>query len=200
MLTHTPQQNSVFPQPGSEAASQCGASGFDVVMLTTAHSATDDRIFGREAQTLAEAGLSVCILGLHPRSESSGGVRLEALPSPRNRLQRFLRGWEVLRRARRLGGRLYVFHDPELFGVGLILRLLGKRVVYDCHENVPMQVLQKFWIPTPLRFLLVPLVSVAEWLCSRFLTGVITVNETLEKRFPRGRTVLRAKIFAILTI
>src|ERR1700736_6282892 len=110
---------------------------FDVVMLTTAHRAVDDRIFHKEAKTLVEAGFSVCIVGQHPVSEALDGVWIEALPKPGCRRERFLSGWTLLRRARHVRGRLFIFHDPELFAVALILVLLHRKVVYDCHENLP---------------------------------------------------------------
>jgi len=163
---------------------------FDVVMLTTVHPAVDDRIFHREAQTLTEAGFSVCIIGQHPTSEGLGGVWIEALPSPASRRQRLLLSWTLLKRARQMDGKLFIFHDPELFGVGLILSLLGKKVVYDSHENLPASMLQKFWLPRWARWLLVPEVWLAEWLCSRLITGVIVAREEIMSRFNKRRTVL----------
>jgi glycosyltransferase involved in cell wall biosynthesis len=163
---------------------------FDVVMLTTIHLAADPRIFHREAKTLSQSGLAVGVIGQHPESEWLEGVWIEALPSPASRLRRLLLGLSLLRRARRLRGKLYIFHDLELFGVGLVLRLLGQKVIYDCHENTPMTMLQKSWIPFPLRYPAVLLVAVGEWLGSRLLTGVVTVNETLQTRFPRKRTIV----------
>jgi len=105
-------------------------------------------------------------------------------------LRRLFLGFALLRSALNLRSHVYIFHDLELFGVALILRVLKQKVVYDCHENTPMTMLQKTWIPRPLRHLLVLLVSIGEWLGSRLMSGVVTVNETLEKRFPRKRTVV----------
>jgi glycosyltransferase involved in cell wall biosynthesis len=163
---------------------------FDVIMLTTVHPAADVRIFDREATTLQRAGLRVCIIGRHRKSEYREGVWIEALPTPANRFCRFLMAFTLLKHASRFSGKLYAFHDPELFGVGLVLRLLGRSVVYDCHENTPMTILQKEWIPLPLRWFTMPVVAAVEWLGSRLLTGVVTVNETLQRRFPRTRTIV----------
>src|SRR5215472_18767617 len=88
---------------------------FDVVMLTTVHKACDDRIFHREARTLAEAGLSVCIVGNHPKSEIRDGVWIESLPRANSRWRRLSSGWSAMRAGLRLKGRLFIFHDPELF-------------------------------------------------------------------------------------
>src|SRR4051812_3187250 len=169
------------------AISQASAS-LDVIMLTTAHSATDPRIFHREARTLQDAGMSVGVIEKHPGSEYLDGIWIEALPAATNRWKRLLLGLTLLKRARQLNGKLYIFHDPELFGIGLILRILGKNVIYDCHENLPMQLLQKNWIPKLLRWLLVPLVLCFEWAFSRLLSGVIVANDCVVARFPRART------------
>ena len=172
-------------------------------MMTTAHPAVDDRIFHREAQTLAEAGFSVCIIGQHPSSEQFGGIWIEALPNPANRRQRLLLGWTLLQLALEMGGKLFLFHDPELFGVALILSLLRNKVVYDCHENLPASMLQKDWLPRWARGLLVPAVWLVEWLCSRLISGVIVARDELMSRFPKRRTVLvrnfpRASALAVL--
>ncbi len=161
---------------------------FDVVMLTTVHRATDGRIFHREAKTLADAGLRVCIVGPNPSREDTGRVTFELLKTPETRAERLKMGWELLKRSLRLKAKLYIFHDPELFGVGLLLAMLGRKVIYDCHENLPMQILQKEWVPKLFRRLLVPAIWLAEWGGARLLAGVIVARNM--PRFPRGKTVL----------
>jgi glycosyltransferase involved in cell wall biosynthesis len=159
-------------------------------MLTSAHSAVDDRIFYREALTLAAAGMKVAVVGRHPRPEVVEGIAIHPMPEVRSRKQRLLLGWHILKLARRLDARLYIFHDPELFGVGFALRLLGKQVVYDSHENLPKQLLQKEWLPWIVRRLLFPFVWTGEYLGSRLLSGVIAAVPALMVRFPRASTIL----------
>ncbi len=164
--------------------------GFDVVMLTSAHQATDDRIFYREARCLSQAGYSVCVVGRHPRSEVVDGVAIRALPDCVNRLHRFLLARTVFSMAIKLKARLYIVHDPELLGIALLLRGLGKKVVYDAHENLPALMLQKDWLPKIMRWLLVPVVIVVEWLAGRALSGVIAAVPAIHRRFPKAKTVL----------
>lgn len=163
---------------------------FDVVMLTSAHPALDDRIFYREAKTLANAGHSVCVVGRHPESEVVDGVSVRALPHPSNRMRRLLSGSSILKIALELDSRLYIIHDPDLILIAFILRSLGKKVVYDAHENLPAQILQKEWIVPPVRRALVPVVAAVEWIAARVLSGVIAAVPAIQMRFPQSRTAL----------
>jgi len=163
---------------------------FDIAMLTSAHAATDDRIFYREAKTLIDAGYSVCVVGRHPQSEVVDGIAIRALPSTECRLQRMLLGTTVLKVAKQLRARLYIVHDPELIAVALILRTLGKEVLYDAHENLPAQILQKDWLPRVLRWALVPIAACIEYVAAWLLSGVIAAVPAIQKRFPSSRTEL----------
>jgi glycosyltransferase involved in cell wall biosynthesis len=163
---------------------------FDVVMLSSAHPATDDRIFYREARTLVESGYSVAVVGRHSRSEIVDGVAIRALPVAANRLQRIFLGRTVLTIARELDARLYIIHDPELIPVALLLRLLGKHVTYDAHENLPAQVMQKTWLPRVSRWVLSPVLAAIEWIASWLLNGVIAAVPAIQIRFPVSRTEL----------
>jgi glycosyltransferase involved in cell wall biosynthesis len=164
--------------------------GFDVVMLTSAHSAMDDRIFYREAKSLSEAGYSACIIGKHPQSEVVDGIQIRALKAAPTRLQRLRLGVSILSIALALDGRLFIIHDPELIGIALIMRACGRRVIYDAHENLPAQILQKDWIAKPMRWALVPFVALMEWVASQVLTGIIAAVPAIQARFPSRKTVL----------
>lgn len=159
-------------------------------MLTSAHSALDDRIFHREAKTLHEAGFSVCVVGQHPRSEVIQGIQIHALLHPANRMRRLMLGITLLKVALRLNARLYIFHDPELIAIGLVLESMGKKVIYDAHENLPFQIRQKDWIWYPFRWALIPLAVFLEYLAGRFLDGVIAAVPAIQKRFPPSHTEL----------
>jgi glycosyltransferase involved in cell wall biosynthesis len=158
-------------------------------MLTTSHPATDNRIFYREAKTLADAGLAVAVIGPHPKPEALEGVWIEALAKHKRGFSRLLQGSTMIRLALQTRSRVFLFHDPELFGVGLVLRLLGKKVVYDCHENLPAQVLQKAWIPGPLRRLASAAAWGLEWFGSRLLSGVAVARDAVLPRFPKNRRI-----------
>ena len=160
------------------------------VHLTSVHRPFDSRIFHKECRTLLAAGFDVALVAAHDRDEMVDGVHVVPIPKVGRRLARFWRsGWDVLRRATELDGDVYHFHDPELIPVGLVLRLRGKRVIYDVHEDLPRDVLDKAWIPAWLRRVVAAAAGGVEAVAVRCLDAVVWANPEVPRRFPSRSTV-----------
>jgi len=71
--------------------------------------------------------------------------------------------------------------------VGLLLKLRGKRVVYDVHENVPDCV--KTYVPVSLGGLAAWLAQITEHVGWVFFDGVVAATGTIAKRFPVEKTI-----------
>ncbi|WP_207485293.1 glycosyltransferase family 4 protein [Arenibaculum pallidiluteum] len=169
----------------------------EVIHLSSAHQADDPRIFWRECVGLARAGYAVAFVVPDPRSAEEcratrrHGVDIVPVRRRSGRLARMAGTTaEVVLAGLRRGGVVYHFHDPELIPWGVLLRLLGKRVVYDVHEDLPLDILTKDWIPPILRRLVSHAAAGAEWTAGRLLSGVVAATPTIGRRFPPGRTVL----------
>lgn len=106
----------------------------------------DTRIFYRYCQSLSKY-YAVELIACHPKKEVVKGITITPYPRYKNRVVRVLFSWLLLLpKAFRAKAALYHLHDPELIPLGLILRLYGKKVIYDIHENIAEDIFDKEWI------------------------------------------------------
>lgn len=141
--------------------------------------------------SLTTAGWEVTLLATGQPPAQRNGITVLTIERPASRRRRMLKtSWALLRRAIALRADIYHIHDPELLPAALVLRALGRSVVYDVHEDLPRQVAGKPWIPPWLRPTISVLAAVSERIASRFLTGVVAATETIADRFPQSKTVL----------
>ena len=150
-----------MPERGAAAAE---TSLLKVCHLSTVHPINDNRIFHKQCKTLVEAGHNVTLILAHDRNEVRDGIKIIGLGLTKSRWHRCaVQAGRCLKYAIRQKAQVYHFHDPELIGAGIILKLLGKTVVFDVHENLPQQVLNKEWVG-PLWF---------RGIISRSLVGIL---------------------------
>lgn len=117
-----------------------------VCHLSNLHVAFDTRIYFRFCRSLAKE-YDVTLIAVHPCEEVVKGIHIVPVRRLKNRY------WEMatasLRmfpKALRARAAIYQIHDPELIPCGLWLRLLGKKVVFDVHENFAADIADKPWI------------------------------------------------------
>jgi len=154
--------------------------------VTTVHSPADIRIFHKMCVSLVDAGHEVSLLVAgHGVDHTEKGVQIIMVPvNYGSRLVRILRAPAILaRRAVEIAPDVVHFHDPEMMlCVNKLLRN-GIRVVYDVHEDVPRQVMAKYWIPKPFRKIISRLVEWYENRKAAQVDQVITATPHIAKRF-----------------
>lgn len=162
-----------------------------VAHLTSVHRASDTRIAHRECRTLVEEGYDVVLIAPGSGKGLPVGVRFHRLDAPSNRLERMTRTvWQVFRAALCERADVYHFHDPELLGVGLALRLWGARVIFDVHEDLANDIADKNWIPRVLRPpIAAGVVALLRSVHSCF-NAVVTATPGIAERLPAKNTVV----------
>ncbi|HYA42910.1 MAG TPA: glycosyltransferase family 4 protein [Syntrophobacteraceae bacterium] len=162
-----------------------------IVHLTSVHRQDDVRIYRKECISTARGGYQVTLISPGSGTGCSNGVNLVSVPMPAHRFDRMFKTIRfVYRAAVSLGADLYHFHDPELMIVGLLLKMKGKRVVYDVHEELGEDIKDKEWLPKSLRPAMALLVGLFESFCSKFYDGIVVSRSALLERFEPKKTVL----------
>ena len=163
-----------------------------VCILTTAHSPFDTRIFHKEAKTLVKAGYDVTLIVQHSRDEITDGVKIIALPKPMNRFTRiFGLSWRIFYLTLRQQSNIYHFHDPELIIMAIALKFFGKKVIYDVHEDVPKQILNKDWIGNIcIRKYVAFTIDIIEQIGALLFSRIVVATPDIARRFPKNKTVI----------
>jgi glycosyltransferase involved in cell wall biosynthesis len=108
-----------------------------IVHIAIGHQPYDTRILYKQCITAANLGARVFFIVPSTKSETIFNVSIVPIDPIKKRLilKVFPLSIAAFRSARRIKADIYQIHEPWLLPVGLVLRALGKTVVYDAHEN-----------------------------------------------------------------
>lgn len=174
-----------------------------VAIVTTRHGAQDDRIYHKQALSLAKR-MDVTMIA--PDDGESlqwpPGVSYCPIPRRRSAFGRLRSLVEATREIRRERPDFCHLHDLDLALAIPAIRLLTKtRIIYDSHEAFPEQVRKSERIPGMLRSVAAGLVDVFEKGFVRMADYVVTADEPTTGSFRRTRipsaTVLNFPVLSI---
>ena len=154
--------------------------------LTSVHPRYDTRIYFKELVSLKKYSFDTYLIVADGKRDeiTKEGVKIYDVGKPRNRKERmFIVTKKVFKKALEIDAELYHFHDPELIPIGLKLKKLAKKVIYDVHEDVPRDILTKDYIHPYIRKIISFSFERYENYASRKFDAVITATPYIRDRF-----------------
>ncbi len=170
--------------------------------LTTVHPRYDTRIFVKQCISLVRSGYDVNLIVADGKGgEENEGVKIHDIGVSRfGRAGRMIRTvMAVYTKALGVKADIYHFHDPELIPIGLLLKLRGKRVIYDVHEDYPEAILSKRYLSPLARRLTARIFKKFEEFASRRFTSIIPATPGIAERFETlNKNIVIVQNFPIL--
>lgn len=162
----------------------------EITHVSSAHPWTDNRVHLREAAGAAAAGYRVRLVAVESDvTTGPTGVDVVTIPRRRRRSRVVVSSAQALWLAARSGARVCHLHDPELYWGVPLLRLLGRRVIVDAHEDLPDQVMSKAYI-SPLVVPAARAVAQAAVRLASSADRVVAATESIAETYPVGKTTL----------
>ena len=154
-----------------------------VAHLTSVHRRNDTRVFLKQCRSLVQAGYDVVLVVADGLGDARlSGVLIRDVGGGSGVCGRVRAAFRVQRVAQQLDAAVFHIHDPELLPAGVWLRMRGRTVVFDAHEDLQAQLITKPYLgPRRRRALAVALGQIERWMCGQ-LDAVIAATPAIGRK------------------
>lgn len=157
---------------------------FKIAHLTSAHPRFDTRIFVKQSTSLAKLYTTYLIVADGKGNEKVNDVNIIDIGKLNGRKNRILNAPKaIFEQALKVNADIYHLHDPELIPIGLKLKKLGKKVVFDAHEDLPNQIMSKHYLNKFSKKILSFLVKRYEQYACSQLDGIVAATPFIRDKF-----------------
>jgi glycosyltransferase involved in cell wall biosynthesis len=169
-----------------------------ICIFTSAHLVNDIRVFKKEIISLLNNGYEVVYytnrLDKNMDSKYVKNSKYAELEHKKlhiiynddynedKRIKRFIRSFLTFFKLDK-SCEIYHFHDPDLIITGLLLKVIGKKVIYDVHENYINTIEEKEYIPVWARKTISYFFERLENFAAKRFDVIVTATPKIAERF-----------------
>lgn len=166
-----------------------------VCILAPVHPYDDVRVFQKEAKTLCENGYKVTLFARAEKDMIIDGIQIKKVPAYKKRLQRFLYHPILFLKALKTNSDVYHLHNPDTLLMGFLFKAIGKKVIYDTHEDFSKRILMREWIPMRLRKIVAIMVEYLEKKAAQYFDAcIVTQPQLSDKMGPKTILIENAPV------
>ena len=153
--------------------------------LTSVHPRYDTRIFIKECISLQKNGFDVSLIVADDKgNETKENIKIYDVGKEKSRILRMIKSPpKIYAKALEIDADIYNFHDPELISKGIKLIKKGKKVIYDIHEDVPLQILSKPYLNLFFKKIISKIFECYENRNVKKFSYIITATNFIKNRF-----------------
>ena len=159
-----------------------------VCHIIMGHDRNDPRVFKKQCSSLSRAGYDVTLLCADGKpDETVNGVKIISVKQvPNGRLEQFFKSVKFFySEAVKIDADVYHIHEPGLLDLAKKLKKLGKKVIFDSHEDTPKDIKSKKYIPFGFKRLASVLYAAKEKKIVKKLDAVISVSYAIVERLKK---------------